>query len=129
MILACCFLYDILCARHKKSLKKRLIFMRNMHKIGSRLGWIDCLRGIAILLVLIGHLRIFGRVFPFQIYKFINGFHMPLFFMLAGYLFKQERPFSELIHKIAYRYIIPYFILCGINLLIEIIIHFLLGME
>ena len=54
---------------------------------------------------------------------------MPLFFMLAGYLFKQERTFSELIHKIAHRYIIPYFILCGINLLIEIIIHFILGME
>ncbi|MBQ7216036.1 MAG: acyltransferase family protein [Synergistaceae bacterium] len=86
---------------------------------------VDCLRGIAILLVLIGHIQIF----PSQIHKFIYGFHMPLFFMIAGFLFRQDRPFPELIHRIALRYIFPYFILCGINLLIEIIMHSVVGMD
>ena len=65
----------------------------------------------------------------YQFYKFIYGFHMPLFFMIAGFLFRKDRTFSELTNRIAYRYILPYFILCGINLLIEIFLHFIAGME
>ncbi|MBQ3653167.1 MAG: acyltransferase family protein [Synergistaceae bacterium] len=86
---------------------------------GSRLRWLDSLRGLAIILVLIGHIH----SFPFQ--KFIYGFHMPLFFVLSGYLFRNGRTFPELLHNIARRYIFPYFVLCGINLLIETVIHWL----
>lgn len=46
----------------------------------ERLVWIDALRGFAILLVIVGHTSP-----PFQ--KLIYGFHMPLFFILSGFIF------------------------------------------
>ena len=73
--------------------------------------WIDILRGLGILFVILGHCSP-----PFN--KLIYGFHMPLFFLLSGYLYHGP-------HKIQYhlrRYIIPYFVMCGINLLIVIAI-------
>ena len=73
--------------------------------------WIDVLRGIGIIIVILGHTSP-----PFN--KFIYGFHMPLFFILSGYLWKPKE--KRLIVDGLRRYIIPYFTLCGINLLIEI---------
>ncbi len=47
----------------------------------KRLMWLDAARGIGILLVLLGHTSpSFG--------KFIYGFHMPLFFIISGFLYK-----------------------------------------
>ena len=42
----------------------------------------DMLKGIGILLVIIGH------TFMKEIGPYIQAFHMPLFFMVAGYFFK-----------------------------------------
>lgn len=46
-----------------------------------RIGWIDIAKGIAILLVIIGHTVKFGG----GTRNFIFSFHMPLFFILTGY--------------------------------------------
>ena len=50
-------------------------------KGNSRLQYIDVLKGIAIILVLIGHRSVneCGTVFIYM-------FHMPLFFFISGYL-------------------------------------------
>ena len=74
----------------------------------NRIMWIDACRGIGILLVVLGHCDFFFN-------KYIYGFHMPLFFMLTGYLWKKESSFVCAIKKYFLRYIIPYFILCTIN--------------
>ncbi len=47
----------------------------------ERIAWVDGLRGIAILLVVLGHVNP-----PFK--KIIYGFHMALFFIISGFLFK-----------------------------------------
>jgi fucose 4-O-acetylase-like acetyltransferase len=44
----------------------------------------DMLKGIGILLVIIGH------TFMKEIGPYIQAFHMPLFFMVAGYFFKYK---------------------------------------
>ncbi len=49
-----------------------------------RIEWVDILKGLAILLVVVGHMGYAeGTVNPGRM--LIYSFHMPLFFMLAGY--------------------------------------------
>lgn len=49
-----------------------------------RIEWIDILKGLAILLVVIGHMEYAeGTANPGKV--LIGSFHMPLFFMLSGY--------------------------------------------
>ena len=49
----------------------------------GRIGWIDVAKGIAILLMVIGHME----VGPY-VRGLILTFHMPLFMILNGYLIK-----------------------------------------
>ena len=54
--------------------------------------YIDLIKGIAIITVIIGHLIQYTSVGNFNfyenyIYKFIYSFHMPLFMLISGYLF------------------------------------------
>jgi fucose 4-O-acetylase-like acetyltransferase len=51
----------------------------------SRVPYIDIAKGIAIILVVVGHSTT-SKVFV----NFIYLFHMPLFIFLSGYLFKDE---------------------------------------
>lgn len=69
--------------------------------------WIDVLRGIAALLVILAHAK------P-PMMKMIFGFTIPLFFMITGYLWK-----PNLIRNYLKRFILPYCILCAVNLLLE----------
>ncbi|GAA0787502.1 acyltransferase family protein [Hathewaya limosa] len=76
-----------------------------MHK---RLDWIDSLRGIAILLVILGHCTPYiGH--KAHIWHIIYSFHIPLFFIISGYLFK-EKNFLDLILKDLKRLLLPYII-------------------
>lgn len=62
-----------------------------------RIGWIDALKGFAILTVVLGHVvqgyQVAGY-FPEDdyflkcIFDFIYSFHMPLFFLVSGYLYE-----------------------------------------
>lgn len=46
---------------------------------------IDVLKGIGIILMIMGHLKL-----PFHLITLIFIFHMPMFFMISGYLFKDR---------------------------------------
>lgn len=61
----------------------------------------DMLKGIGILLVIIGH------TFMKEIGPYIQAFHMPLFFMVAGYFFKYKAP-KNLFTRDFRRLIVPY---------------------
>ncbi|QGQ97215.1 hypothetical protein EHS13_21170 [Paenibacillus psychroresistens] len=77
-----------------------------MLKENKREHWIDIAKGIGIMLVVAGH-----EGNPFT-YHYFFWFHMPLFFLLSGYLFKQIASKSELkalIYKRAKQLLIPYF--------------------
>jgi fucose 4-O-acetylase-like acetyltransferase len=52
----------------------------------------DMLKGIGILLVIIGH------TFMKEIGPYIQAFHMPLFFMVAGFFF-QIQTFERSVYK------------------------------
>lgn len=76
--------------------------------------WVDVCRGLGIILVLLGHS---DPPFKWLIY----GFHMPLFFMLSGYLFRSGQDMGSYLRKLFRRYIIPYFAMCFINLVLQCI--------
>lgn len=63
-------------------------------------------------------LVVLGHTHP-SFNKFIYGFHMPLFFILSGYLYKRKTS-REYFTNMFGRLIIPYFILTFINLLVQI---------
>ena len=47
---------------------------------------------------------------------------MPLFFILSGYLFKNKKEVASYGKRLVRKYIIPYFILCTVNLFLVVII-------
>ncbi len=67
--------------------------------MGKRFRWIDCLKGLAIFLVILGHSieryqnAVGENIILGQIDNFIYGFHMMLFFMISGYIYgmKEEK--------------------------------------
>lgn len=53
--------------------------MKERILLGSRAEWIDVLKGIGIILVVIGHVNTKGFLV-----QWLYTFHMPLFFALSG---------------------------------------------
>ena len=90
----------------------------------KREKWIDMLRGFGMFLVIIGHAQC-----PDVLEKFIYGFHMPLFFVLSGFLFHETKCRQEDLQHYVRRkwkaYIIPYFVLCLCNLIATLGMEFL----
>lgn len=54
-----------------------------------RLRWLDLYKGLAILLVVLGHMNI-----PARASQLIYSFHVPLFFIASGYAMALSRPTS-----------------------------------
>lgn len=72
----------------------------------QRIQWIDSARGIGILLVVIGHVS----KSPY-LGKFIYSFHMPLFFIISGYLYNNKKYAQKAyIKRKAENILVPYFI-------------------
>jgi len=70
---------------------------------GKRIIWIDNSKGIGIILVIIGHLITQGFL-----HEWIFSFHMPLFFFLSGYVFKNNQTIKSFALKKAKTLLIPY---------------------
>ena len=79
-------------------------------------NWIDVLKGVGIFSVVIGHL--------YPECRWVFMYHMPLFFLLAGYTLNLRAPFKDFVHKKSKRMLLPYlpfFVLlaamqCSLNL-------------
>jgi fucose 4-O-acetylase-like acetyltransferase len=64
-----------------------------------RIGWVDYLKGFAIIFVVIGHsYRSIGMDIPLVFSGFdewIYGFHMPLFFLASGFFFNYSKTLHD----------------------------------
>jgi acyltransferase len=69
----------------------------------NREVWVDYAKAIGIILVIAGHLRLAK-----PISDFIYAFHVPLFFILSGYLYKSKDTFKTVISKDVRRLLLPY---------------------
>lgn len=72
----------------------------------KRLDWIDIAKGIAIILVIVGH----TVPNPSPLRHAIFSFHMPVFFILAGYTFR-PKAWRELLNGSVSRLLVPYVVL------------------
>jgi len=84
----------------------------------KRIEWIDIARGIAIIAVVVGH-----TLGPYNgkfIGSWIFAFHMPIFFILSGYLYKQRSVGREFLNGIK-NLLIPYFATVMIIFLINFV--------
>lgn len=99
-----------------------------MEKLSKcRIEWIDIVKGIGILLMVIGHAGVSS-----QIKVWIYGFHMPLFFISAGYLYSMSDDerygklgFGYMLRHKAKAYLIPYIVLFFVNLFIQTMLELL----
>ena len=87
--------------------------------LNRRITWIDYCRAFAICLVIIGHILIstssYNSHIDNMVMVMIYSFHMPLFFILSGMVFKKTG-----ISKRFIRLMIPYFGFC----IIEFVFYF-----
>lgn len=67
--------------------------------------WIDSAKGIGVILVVMGHL-LYDSNIPY-LNQIIYSFHMPMFFIISGYLQKKDIPNDYLIKK-ARKLLIPF---------------------
>lgn len=84
-----------------------------MTQTKTRITWVDMAKGYGMILVIISHLGIerFG-------FTRIYSFHMPLFFFLSGYVFRDKGSFRDFFVKKIRSIVVPYFCL-GIPILIS----------
>lgn len=91
----------------------------------ERLDFIDYAKGIAILLVVIGHLLQYNFVGTpaKELFDVIYSFHMPLFMFLSGYVAsltidKQLTDKGLFVKKKAFSLLVPFVFMGGVNLLL-----------
>jgi fucose 4-O-acetylase-like acetyltransferase len=68
----------------------------------QKITWIDCWKGIAIVIVVAGH------ILDLKVAKYIFWFHMPLFFFISGYLYKEKYDYLPFFKKKFLHLIVPY---------------------
>lgn len=69
----------------------------------ERLSWLDILKGIGIILVVIGHIYSNRTVS-----NWLYSFHMPLFFLAAGWVYKEKTVITDIKRRIQ-TIVVPYF--------------------
>lgn len=77
----------------------------------NRLEWLDIAKGIAIFLVVVGHTVDKGTA-----RHLIFSFHMPLFFILAGFTLR-AKPWKVVVKSSAKRLLLPYVLVVAVQLL------------
>ena len=77
--------------------------MRAEQSRAERLSWLDVLKGIGIVLVTIGHIYSNRTIF-----NWLYSFHMPLFFLAAGWVYKEKTVITDIKRRIQ-TIVVPYF--------------------
>lgn len=89
-----------------------------MSEIKKRNTTIDFAKGATILLMLFDHIYGYGG--------FITSFHMPLFFIISGYFYKEE-PLKDTLEKKVKKLLIPFVVIEFICIVTEIIVYAIHG--
>ncbi len=85
--------------------------------ITKRLDWVDCVKGISIILIMFGHIETHTTLFK----GFISMFHVQVFLVISGYLFAKNNKNSNSIKSIIKKICIPYVIFSILAIIFDII--------
>lgn len=88
-------------------------------KIKERERWIDNAKGIAIILVMIGHLC--GDQKGIWKFEFVYGIHLVIFFLITGYTIKRKDLTLKFLNDKFERLMVPYFFTCIAILITDIV--------
>ena len=88
-----------------------ILFCLVMLFMEKRLSFVDVLRGMAIFFIVLGHSLIYSSHCSL-IFKFLYSFHVPLFFLISGYVFKlkDDENFFSFVKRKFKRIMVPYFV-------------------
>lgn len=95
---------------------------------------IDILKGIAIILVVLGHIELLYALDTYtQLRNFIYTFHMPLFMAISGYLYGKHHNTSinylSFVKKKAKRLLLPYISIMGVYYIVKYLSEFTIGVN
>ena len=82
----------------------------------TREKWIDNAKGIAMLLIILGHVA-GGSPYVHWVY----GVHLVVFFLLSGFLFRKRHVTREYLNKRFLRLMVPYFYTCAAILITDVL--------
>lgn len=82
--------------------------------IKKHYNYIDRLKGLAIFMVVLGHLILWSyKTSDGSVFQFVNSVHMPLFFFLSGLVIRKSPSLSRMI-TMAVRLLSPFIIVGGV---------------
>lgn len=87
-------------------------------QLKNRIDWVDIAKGIGIILVVLGHLSTKGQFFRTIIYSF----HMPLFFIISGFLYRQK-DFASSIKRGVKKLILPMLFFMAFDTVLTLILN------
>ena len=83
----------------------------------GRIYWVDAAKVLGLFLVFWGHVLYGGSPLGSVINRAIYSFHMPMYFILSGYVVKPEsKPFRKHVHDKFKRILLPASILYVLTL-------------
>lgn len=92
----------------------------------GRIQWVDTAKALALFLVFLGHLLSMGSPAAIELKKVIYSFHMPMYFILSGYVFKNNTSSFGVYCKSKFkRILLPTLILY----LLTLPIYFMMGID
>lgn len=84
-----------------------------------RLHWVDVMKVLGMFFIIYGHLFTYG-------YQYAYAFNVPVFFVLSGFLFKEDQSASEFWRKLWWQLAVPMLAICVLNntyLIINDLLH------
>lgn len=95
--------------------------------MAKRIEYIDVVKGIGIILMIIGH--IISNIGIANL--IIHSFHMPIFFIVSGYLYKKsdELKIGNQIRRKSFTLLIPYLTIAIFHLLVFLLINWDAGID
>ena len=94
--------------------------MAKTRVLDNRLAWIDWMKAIGIYFIILGHFYSVGE-------KFIYVFHVPLFFVISGFLNKKETDGRVFWRKLWYNLAVPMLLMAVINFVYHCILQLFKG--